>query len=131
FLKDLGGRAAQLPVDVAQLDAADQVFLVLAAEADARARIDRLELRHVQDAFLDTAHERVALDDRQIAAGPYLQGRLRRLRRREELEAATERGVCDVRADEEHGAGEQHLPGMLDEPAARGDIAAADGAEPV
>src|SRR5690606_748638 len=129
FAQDLRGRPPQLPIDVTELDAADQIFFVLAAEANARARVDRLDLRHAENALLDLPDERIALGDRKIAPCADLDCRLRRLDGREELEPAAERGIRRVYADEKHGAGEEHLAGMLDEPAERGDIAMADGAQ--
>src|SRR5690606_5151389 len=88
--EDLLRRPPLGPVDVAQLDAADDVLFRLAAEADAAARIDRLELRHVEDPRFDLADEEIALEHGQIAAGVDVQHRLARLDLREELDAAAE-----------------------------------------
>src|SRR5690606_23848181 len=64
----LGGRPPLRPVDEAQLDAADEILVALVVEAQAAARVDRLELGHAEDARFHAAHERVALLDRQVAA---------------------------------------------------------------
>ena len=111
--EDGTGWAPQLPIGEFHLDHTDGVLRqVLAAQVNATARVESLNLLHVEQTLFDPPYQRILLVYREIAAGTHMQHCPLRLNIGEKLHPFTKRTIGTVNAYQQQHGNKQDLERM-------------------